>query len=551
MRAGAPPQKKQRHGHRRPIMDSIPPREAEDREPLDYPTPSADDSERQLLAAALRDGNLRQAEREGIVPGDFADHLNRRIFSAMRELERSAGPGGGFILDQLTEVLKKGEAGGEPSGVQARLSIIAGMEPLPPGVLTPYIAKMKEQATKRELVSYHLEAARRLQTGELDMGAHLTEAPDRFRAWSVLPSVEVTPVSARLDEIDQRLLSEGTKPVPTFSAMLNKNLNGGLQRKKVLTIVAPAGAGKTTFALQLLEETARAHQSDTSTCVGVYVSMEMAAEELVTKSYSRLGLLNSGRIEGKTIKEDTPEMEKLAAAMKLYREKYADFVYIVEAPAGMKIDAVKWLTRKIKTQLERIAGEVFLILCVDPFQRLRTGDREIDADETARVGELASGLKKLARDEDISVVLLSDTTKAATENAEEGLAGGATAPRGSYMITHVTDLLAELRVIGAKAKEGKGKTTKGTPADAYRASFEADLPLGDCGYGSLPTYAVLDFSKNRSGSVKDCRFVWQKAYNRFIPIGREQLGLDGGKEGEWRARWRIEAGDDAVEGVDE
>lgn len=526
-------------------MDSIPPREVEDRGPLDYPTPSADDSERQLLAAALRDGNLRQAEREGIVPGDFFDHLNRRIFSAMRELERGAGSGGGFIPDQLTEALAKGEPGGEPSGVQARLSIIAGMEPLPPGLLAPYIAKMKEQATKRELVSYHLEAARRLQTGELDMGAHLTEAPDRFRAWSVLPSVEVTPVSARLDEIDKRLLSGGTKPVPTFSAMLNKNLNGGLQRKKVLTIVAPAGAGKTTFALQLLEETARAHQSDTSTCVGVYVSMEMAAEELVTKSYSRLGLLNSGLIEGKAVKEGTPEMKKLEAAMKLYRKAYADFVYIVEAPAGMKIDAVKWLTRKIKTQLERIAGkEVFLVLCVDPFQRLRTGDREIDADETARVGELASGLKKLARDEDISVVLLSDTTKAATENAEEGLAVGATAPRGSYMITHVTDLLAELRVLPPKTKDAKGKAPKNTPADKYRESLEADLPLADTGWGSLPAYVVLDFSKNRSGDVKDCRFVWQKAYNRFIPIGGEQIGLNGGTVARWREKWHLEAGDE-------
>ena len=525
-------------------MDSIPPREAEGGGPLDYPTPSADDSERQLLAVALHDGNLRQAEREGIVPGDFADHLNRRIFSAILKLEHDAGPGGRVIFDQLAEVLAKGEPTGEPSGVQARLSIIAGMEPLTPEVLAPYIAKMKEQATKRELVSYHLEAARQLQTGELDMGAHLTEAPDRFRAWSILPSVEVKPVSARLDEIDKRLLSEGTKPVPTFSAMLNKNLNGGLQRKKVLTIVAPAGAGKTTFALQLLEETARAHQSDTSTCVGVYVSMEMAAEELVTKSYSRLGLLNSGRIEGKTIKEDTPEMEKLTTAMKLYRKEYADFVYIVEAPAGMKIDAVKWLTRKIKTQLERIAGEVFLVLCVDPFQRLRTGDREIDADETSRVGELVGGLKKLARDEDISVVLLSDTTKAATENAEEGLAGGATAPRGSYMITHVTDLLAELRVLRPKAEDGKGKAAKRTPADESLEKLKADLPLADCGWDSLPFYAVLDFSKNRSGDVKDCRFVWQKAYNRFIPIGAEQIGLDGGKPETWRARWRIEAGGD-------
>ena len=264
--------------------------------------------------------------------------------------------------------------------------------------------------------------------------------------------------------------------------------------------------------------------------------MEMAAEELVTKSYSRLGRLNSGHIEGKMILDGSPEKAKLEKARELYRSKCADFMYIVEAPAGMKIDAVRWYAHSIKERLERAYRDVFVVLCVDPFQRLRTGDAQIDADETSRVGELASGLKKLARDEDISVVLLSDTTKAATQAAEEGLATSATAPRGSYMITHVTDLLAELRVIVPKAVKGKKKAAP----DKYLGELEKDLQRADCGWDSLPVYAVLDFSKNRSGGVKDCRFVWQKAYNRFIPIGAEQIGLDGGKLETWRERWHIE-----------
>ena len=531
MRAGAPP--KWRHK-----MNENTPREPDASAPPDLYIPPADDAERQVLAAVVTEGNLKPAE--GLSPSDLLDHLNGRILSAAHQAARDAGPGGRIILDKLREIVAKDAPAGEPSGVVARLEVIAGMEALPPRLLAPYVAAVKEQALKRDLVRYHLKSAQGIERGEVDISRHLTEAPDLFRAWSVLPSVEVKPVSAVLEEIDKRILDPGTKPVPTFSAMLNKNLNGGLQRKKVLTIVAPAGAGKTTFALQLLEETVQAHQADDAVTVGVYISMEMAAEELVTKSYSRLGRLNSGHIEGKMIKDNPAEMAKLENARELYRSKCADFMYIVEAPVGMNIDAVRWYAHSIKERLGRLYREVFVVLCVDPFQRLRTGKDEIDADETSRVGELASDLKKLARDEDISVVLLSDTTKAATQTTEEGFAAGGTAPRGSYMITHVTDLLAELRVIMPKADKG---SKKGAPDENLEA-LEKDLPRADCGWASLPVYAVLDFSKNRSGGVKDCRFVWQKAYNRFIPIGAEQIGLDGKTVEKWRARWHLEAADE-------
>ena len=54
----------------------------------------------------------------------------------------------------------------------------------------------------------------------------------------------------------------------------------------------------------------------------------------------------------------------------------------------------------------------------------------------------------------------------------------------------------------------------------------------------VPVYAVLDFSKNRSGGRSRCPFVWQKAYNRFIPVGGDQTEHEGGRE-EWAATWSV------------
>ena len=240
--------------------------------------------------------------------------------------------------------------------------------------------------------------------------------------------------------------------------------------------------------------------------------------------------MDSGKIEGKTIKR-----EDLADAMKRYREEVAPVMYLVEAREGMTLAEVRGIARKVKARLVKISGEdpgdVFVVLCVDPFQRLRTGEPEIDREEISRVGALGSGLKKLAGDLDVSVILLSDTTKEAAKIAEAGGRGGQGIIRGSYMATHTTDLQAE--IIAWKEPDDLEKYMR----EDYGALVQ-DFPLANFDNYSLPVYAVLDFSKNSSGGRSRCPFVWQKAYNRFIPVGVDQTEHEGGLA-EWEETWSV------------
>lgn len=507
-------------------------------EHMDTKTPHAEQSERQILAAALQKGNLRHAE--GLIPEDFLAVRDQRIFRTMRDFENRGEP---LILDRLTTHLTKDKPEEEPEGMAGHLSTLYAEEVLDCN-LPGCVAEIRNRAIERELRKKYMES---LQPGGIgDLSGHLVGMREFLDRAAASPFVEVKPVLHELDEINRRILDPGTKPVPTFSAMLNKNLNGGLQRQKVLTICSPAGAGKTTLALQLVEETVRAQseQADGPPCVGIFVSMEMSKQELLTRSYSRIGLLNSGSIEGKEIAEDEEGAAKLKAAMQLYRDQYAPVLYFVEAPPGMTYRTVGDITRKIKAQIARAAGvDPFVILCVDPFNGLKTEDAAINSDETARVGEVVGGLKKLARDLDISVIVLSDTTKEATKEIEAGGKGRQTAPRGSYEITHRTDLLAEIIIREQLTKSSHAgeahKTEERKRAEKYYADLEADYPRKSFGYSTVPVYAFLSFSKNRSGGMSDCPFVWQKACSRFVPIGKEQLGLDGGTAKDWRAHWHL------------
>jgi len=509
----------------------------------EYIFPCAPEAEETILAATLQAGSMKHAE--DLLPEEFYDTTRRRIFAAMRDLHRR----GDLIPDKLKEVLTKGE----PPDLKAEESIAWRVDTLnlaevgPLSLLPRKVAEIKNTALKRGMMLWHLDSAKALNAGELDVPEHVKDLRARGEKWEATPSSDTKPVSARLEEIYESILTDKTKPVPTFSTALNKNLSGGLRRGEVLTIAAPAGAGKTTFILQLAEETVREQvkragaDSTVPPCALVYVSAEMSEKELVTKSLSRLGRVDSCRIRDKSI-----GAEALEPAMERYAAEVAPVVYLVQARDGMTLDEVRGIARKVKTRLadavrgtakDPAAEDPFVILCVDPFQRLLTGHDAIDSEEISRVGALGSGLKKLARDLDVSVILAADTTKDVARRVAEGGGVGVAAIRGSYMATHTTDYEAAILTWGTKAPSEDELNEK--LKKRFLPLVEGYSP-DDFDEGSLAAYAVLSFSKNRFGLCEPCPFMWEMAYNRFVPIGKEQERDSGGTKGSLLERWGIE-----------
>lgn len=231
--------------------------------------------------------------------------------------------------------------------------------------------------------------------------------------------------------------------------------------------------------------------------------------------------------------------------MKRYGGEVAPVLYIVEARDGMTLDEVRGITRKVKTQLadavrgtaeDPTAEDPFVILCVDPFQRLITGNHDIDREEIPRVGALGSGLKKLARDLDVSVILAADTTKDVARRVAEGGGVGVAAIRGSYMATHTTDY--EAAIVTWESKDPSEDELNKKLKDRFQPLVGGYSP-DDFDSGSLPAYAVLAFSKNRFGLCEPCPFMWERAYNRFVPIGEEQERDSGGTKGSLLERWEV------------
>ena len=121
-------------------------------EHMDTKTPHAEQSERQILAAALQKGNLRHAE--GLVPEDFLAVRDQRIFRTMRDFENRGEP---LILDRLTAHLTKDKPEEEPEGMAAHLSTLYAEDVLDSN-LPGCVAEIRNRAIERELRKKYMES---------------------------------------------------------------------------------------------------------------------------------------------------------------------------------------------------------------------------------------------------------------------------------------------------------------------------------------------------------------------------------------------------------
>jgi len=444
---------------------------------------------------------------EALTPEDFYLVKHRIIYRAIQELHR-AGKG----VDTITVNNHLTEAGDlENAGGTGYLMELTGAIPTT-AHQDSHIKIIQEKTALRRLKKTLTEMTQCLAVNPgviretLDKLKDQAEAQAREldRSGGAVPSMRDV-----LMEVEEAIFQKKYKPIPTFSDEINWNLNGGLQRGKVFTIAGKAGGGKTTLALQMMDEIAQGNAKKPAGGIRdicVYVHLEQGRPELLIKSFSRLGQVNSGQFERGEI---GPEAEEVKAARGTYARDIAPYLYIIEAGEGSTVRAIRALIRKISSQIK---DPHQVVLCVDPFQRLRTGDRSIDGDEIQRVGAVASGLKILARDLQVAVILLSDTSKEAAKTMEKGNQATGSI-RGSYMAEHTTDISATI-FTGGEEEEAKG--VWGTiPAGKLRT--QVGKYIRDIS-GDYPVYACLAFSKNRSGATSPAYFLYKKALQTFIPL---------------------------------
>ena len=223
------------------------------------------------------------------------------------------------------------------------------------------------------------------------------------------------PQSHYLHQIVDNIKNPKYKPLATGIASLDRLIGGGFIKTELGMLAGGAGAGKTAFALQIADSIAAAGG------IVIYISVEIGVHKLTERSLKRLCYGHDLNLEAGINKYQT----------------FANNIYLRKGRHGMLVSEIRGMTLNVMRQHR--GKDVLLI--IDPFQRLGTGNEKIDyTNETLKVSTLSSQIKEMAESLSIPILALSDTTKD-HKNDKEGHA----MIRGSYMANHTADYVMMLR----------------------------------------------------------------------------------------------------------
>jgi len=354
--------------------------------------PHSQEAEESVIGAMLIDKDAVIAVAEFLLPEDFYDERLKEIYQACIDLYEERLP-----IDVLTVVerLKKRKAPKEICS-SSFLAELANKVPTAAHV-EHYGRIVKDTATKRSLLS----VAAKLVDVSMDEGLAAGEAMDRAESAifslsqkslnKAFTSVRDTLAESfdRLDELHKS--GGGIRGVPTGFKDLDDAL-AGLQQSNLLILAARPGVGKTSLAMNIAQYVA----VELKRPVGFF-SLEMSREELVDRLLVAQADIDAWKLKTGKLSED--DFSKLSDAMGVLAEAP---LYIDDTPALSVLE--------MRTKARRLQVESGLdLLVVDYMQLARSRNLENRVQE---VSEISQGMKNLARELKIPVIVLSQLSRA-------------------------------------------------------------------------------------------------------------------------------------------
>lgn len=304
----------------------------------------------------------------------------------------------------------------------------------------------------------------------------------------------------------------------TGFSSLDSILDGGLY-SGLYVVGAISSLGKTTFCLQIADQVASLGQDV------LIFSLEMAKDELISKSVSRFTLIKDLEENGSTAHAKTTkgilagsryaqysEIEKklIQEALTAYGE-YAANIYIIEREGSIGIEEIRDRVRKhIK-----LTGKAPVVV-IDYLQIIAPAD--IRATDKQNTDKAVSELKRLSRYYSIPVIGISSFNR---DNyiSPVNLASF----KESGAIEYSSDVLIGLQYEGMDYREGEQDKDR---QKRIREIIKISAEKGRSGQAQSIQVKVL---KNRNGSKGDTFLDFYPMFNYFTEKGE----VVGHSEGRW------------------
>lgn len=358
--------------------------------------PHSIEAEQSVLGGVMLDNNAWERIAELVSENDFYRHDHRQIFRALSSLAARNQP---FDVVTVAETLDR-EGLGEQVGGLAYLGQLAKNTPSTANIVA-YAQIIRERATLRQLISTSSEIAdnafnpRGRQAGEiLDEAEQKIFAIAESRPKTGGPQAVTELLTKAIDRIDTLFNSDGAiTGLSTGFADLD-NMTSGLQPADLVIVAGRPSMGKTTFAMNLVENAVL--RSDKAVLV---FSLEMPGESLIMRMLSSLGRIDQTKVRSGRLDDD--DWPRLTSAVNLLNDRKL----FIDDTAGLSPMEMRARARRVV----REHGDLSLIM-IDYLQLMRIGGGGSE-NRTNEISEISRSLKALAKEFNVPVVALSQLNR--------------------------------------------------------------------------------------------------------------------------------------------
>jgi replicative DNA helicase len=354
----------------------------------------------QGLIGSILTNNDAFVEAAALVnPDDFLYQAHRAIWRIMAELSEAGEPFDAVTVAEEAAALRLSASMGGASYQDILALVSLGT---PTDAWKSYARQIRERAF-----------ARRLRDAATALNAAIEEGADPERALAAHEALLLSmrrPDTGRdgwvavgdtadgiVAEYDARVhQGGGSSGIPTGFHDLDKR-TGGLQPADLIVLGARPSMGKSSFALCIARNVARAGHT-----VGMF-SLEMSRDAVATVLLCQIARVQSDQIRGTSLTPD--ERERLESA----REDLARMRIQVDEKTGMSIAELRMRARRLAAACPENAPLGLLI--VDYLQLARSPNARRGGSKAEEVGEVSMGLKQIARELRVPVIALAQLSR--------------------------------------------------------------------------------------------------------------------------------------------
>ena len=361
------------------------------------PPPENPDAEASLLGAMLMDGAIyNEVARGRLAPPDLSREQHRLVLAAIaRVAERSEQVSFASVQSELLAKEELDAVGGPQFlvGLMQNVPTVAHAE--------TYATIVERTGLLRRLIGAANEIARLALTRE-DSAAAVADAQELL--FTVSESTlhrDIVPLEIALHRYAEQINARGDLRLGIRSGLdsIDKK-TGGLQSSDLIIIAGRPGLGKTSLALNIVENAAVAQRK---TCA--VFSMEMSELQVVQRLVSMRAEIDGNRLRRGRLSDQ--EFTAISAASS----------ELQQAPIFIE-ESSRLTVTDVLAKSRRLHAERGLDLVVIDYLQLIEGAEE-DESRVLEVARITRGLKAIARELEVPVVALSQLSRQIEQRGTE------------------------------------------------------------------------------------------------------------------------------------